>query len=105
MACMAGRRHRFSLTNLLRRRKSSALALRCAAIEALESRVLLSTYYSLNGNQLTTTTNGTPVVTTVGNSVTLTGDSTLNHFTIQNFSGAVTVNGGGGGDVISVFAG
>ncbi len=77
-------------------------------VESLETRILLSSDYLLNGNQLTVTTNGVAgSPTTVGNinSVTLTGDSGLNHFTIQNFAGHVTVDGQGGGDVITVYGG
>ena len=106
---MRGRHGSFSLRHLFRRAKSRTASrlsiLRKAVVESLETRVLLSTDYSLNGTQLTTTTNGTPVITTVGSTVTLTGDSGLNHFTVQNFSGNVTINGNGGGDIVTIYAG
>ncbi len=91
----------------LERRPAFLQPIRSAAVEALESRVLLSSDFLLFGNQVTTTTNGIPSTTTVPNvnNVVLTGDSGLNHFTIQNFAGTVSINGMGGGDVITVDAG
>ena len=75
--------------------------------EKLESRLLMSTDYLLNGNQLTVITNGvsgTPTTVANVNNVQITG-SAPDNITIENFAGAVTVNGGGGGDTITVYAG
>jgi hypothetical protein len=74
--------------------------------ETLESRLLMSTDYLLNGNQLTQIINGTAQSpTTVNiNSVQITATGSDN-VTVENFAGAATINGGGGGDTITVYGG
>ena len=75
--------------------------------ERLEGRVLFAVDYLLNGNLLTVTTNGTaaaPVnVSTAAYAIT--GDAAANRITIENYPGTVTVNGTGGGDLVTVYAG
>ena len=77
------------------------------AAEPLEHRLLFATDYLLNGNQLTVTTNGTAAapVTVDPTNYAITGDAGYNRVTVQNFAGRVTVNGTGGGDLITVYGG
>jgi hypothetical protein len=74
--------------------------------ETLESRVMMSTDYLLNGNQLTQIINGTsqtPTTVNISNvQISATGSDNV---TVENFAGAVTINGGGGGDTITVYGG
>jgi hypothetical protein len=108
MSVQPGRATRRKASRLAKLSKFGSLFNRSALVEHLEQRVLFSTDYLLNGNQLTTTVNGvqgTPQTVPNVNNVQLTGDPGVNHFTIENFSGNVTVDGQGGGDVVTVYAG
>lgn len=86
----------------------ATLRRRARAFESLEPRVLLTTTdYILDGSNLTTIVDGVSSTSAVANvnNVQITGDGTLNHIIVQNFSGHVTINGGGGGDQITVYGG
>jgi acrosin len=67
---------------------------------------MMSTDYLLNGNQLTQIINGTsqsPTTVNINNvQIAATGNDNV---TVENFAGAVTINGGGGGDTITVYGG
>jgi acrosin len=80
---------------------------RARLFEGLESRVLFTTITQilLDGTSLTTSfSDGTHTTSVVANpsNQTLAGDISANNIIVQNFSGNVTINGGGGGDQITI---
>lgn len=96
---------------------SSSRARLAAAVESLETRVLLSAVvktgdynYFLSGNSLVVTSglnpiSGSPFDVTGASEVDLTGGSSSNSFTVTNFSGLVKIDGAGGSDTFTINAG